>query len=168
MSVPLHLAEAGSASTVVAGLAVDEHVDDHLVECLLAKRSGPPECGLGDVDAPLDLVGAAGHHVRLLVDDVAVDRGPHHDGALRITVETGRDAQVRSSCVGIPAEDAESVDAHRTGVVDERVPPEAAGVPVAGDVVGLLQHAGDVAPVVGAGLWRTGGLDREHVVVGQP
>ena len=56
----------------------------------------------------------------------------------------------------------------RAGVVDEHRSPDAARVPVAGDGLGVLEEAGDVAPAARARLGVARHLDGEHVVVAEP
>ena len=164
---PGHLAQPGAARRRVAHLVVDHHVDADLGQWLVAQRSRPPQPGLGEVERPVDLVAALGEGVLGLADHLAVARGAqqHRTGVGR--VEAGVQAQVGAGLVGIPAQHAEPVDAHRTGVVDADGAPQAAGVPVPVDRLGVLEQPGDVVPAGRAPLGSAGQLDGEEVLVGQ-
>ena len=86
----------------------------------------PPQGRLEDVDVPLDLILAQRKDVVLLIVHVAVDQGPDSNGALDITVEMRRQANMGTPIVGIPAQHAEPLDADRAGVVHVDGSPDAA------------------------------------------
>ena len=147
-------------------VAVDEHLDREFGQWLLTEFERPPQLGVADVDRPLQFVAAARDDRSLLVDDVAVPPGDHDDLVVRIAVERRREDDVRALLVGVAAQHAEPVDAHRAGVEHPHRAPQATGVPAVGEPVPALQDAGDVRPDVV--LRRAGDLDGEDVLVADP
>ena len=131
----------------------------------LAERVRPPQARRGDVERPLDVVDAGGQGVLGLADDVAVGGRADADGVGGEGVEAGVEAQVGTRLVGVAAQHAQAIDAHGAGVVDAHGAPQTAGVPVAVDGLGVLQHARDVAPPRRAALGRARHLHRQHVLV---
>ena len=76
--VEAHVAQPGAPLVAVADLVVDEHVEPHVVERLVAERRRPPQVGVGHRHGELDAVLAGGEGV------VALD---HDDGALELGLD---------------------------------------------------------------------------------
>ncbi len=166
--VPLDLAQPGAALTAIAHLTVDDDLDGDLDQRLVAERSRPPQCRIGDVDRPLEVVLAGGDRLELLVDLDVVDVRAHRHRCEPVAVDARRDPQVRSSCIGVTAQHPQSIDLHGAGVVEEHWPPDPSRVEVRTDAGGGLEDAGDVPTPGGLRLRRAGDLDGEDVLVAEP
>ena len=151
---------------IVADLAVDDDLDSHLGQRLPAERVRPPQprarrCRATTRCRCCRRPGCARSRRR---------PAPSADVRMRTvsvgeSVEAGVQAQVGAGLVGVATQHTKSIDAHGAGVVDAHGAPQATGVPVVVDGLGVLQHAGDVAPSRCSALGRAGHLDRQHVLV---
>ena len=138
-------------------------LDRRLVERLVAHGVGPPQGGALDGHRPLHPVLPGGQGLLLDVLDGA-HRGAQPDCRAGRRVEHGQERHDRPLGGCLAAEDAQAADAHSTGALEGHRPPDAPRVPVRVDVVGVLEHTGDVPfgrPVV---LGRAGDLDGKEVL----
>ncbi len=164
---PFERAEPGrqlaSVADQAAGGVGEADLDDHLVHRRFAQRMGPPQLGPGDGDGPLDGV-VAGREWLL---DAQVDTG---DGGAEVDrpcvhgVEMGGEGQHGLLGRRLGADDAESGDAHGSGLDHVDRPPQTSGVPFGIDAVPVLEDPGDVALGRAIALGSTGRLDREDVI----
>ena len=120
-----------------------------------------------DVQRPLDLVVAGGDRVLGLADEHSRRGRAHADRPRRVAVEAGIQPEVGTDLVGVTAQDAQSIELGRPGVVHEHGSPQATGVPRSVDGVGVLEDAGDVAAAADAPLRVARHLDGEDVLVAQ-
>ncbi len=167
--VPGHLTEPGAPLTTVAQLAVDEHLDGDHRQRLVAERSRPPQRRVGR--GRCSIRGRSRHSP----PPAWSRRAARPSISVRITI--GRcaslssravDAQVGAAGVGIAAQHAQSIDAHRPGVVEPHRAPQPARVERPVEPFRLLQHPGDVPAIADVALRRAGDLDGEDVFVVEP
>ncbi len=163
-TVHRHLTQSGAERSGVAGLVVDGHRHLELTQRLVAERARPPQLRVVHAEGPFDRVGALGQRVLQLPLDVAVQRraDPNRTGV--VAVQLGPDHDVGAGRIGVAAQDAQAVDAHRPGPFDPHPAPQPARVPRGVHAVPVLEDPGQVALGPPVGRRAAGHLDGEHVL----
>ncbi len=164
--VELDPPESGTTGPPVAELVGGvrrRHLDDHLVQRLVAERPRPPERGAIHRDRPLDVV-LAGRERLLELVGARADRRADDDRRRLGGVEVGPEHHDGALVARLAAEDPQIADPDRPRLLDAHGPPDAAGVPRVVEAVPMLEHAGEVALGRLVALRGAGDLHGEDVL----
>ena len=160
----LDRAKTGAPGALVARFAgVEAHLDAHVVQRRTTECVRPPTFDAGHVDGPLDAVLASGERHRVLVLG-ACHTCVQGDRARGDRVDHEAQREHAAFFARVDAQHAPVADRDRAGLDDAHRPPDTARVPPGGEVIAVLERAGERTLLARVAHRRAPDLDREQVI----
>ena len=164
----LDRAKAGAPGALVARFAgVEADLDAYVVQRRTPERVWPPTFDAGHVDGPLDAVLASGERHRVLVLG-ACHTCVQRDRARGDRVDHEPHCEHAAFFARVDAQHAPVADRDRAGLDDAHRPPDTTRIPPWGEVIAVLERAGERTLLAWVAHRWAPDLDCEQVIGSLP